>query len=267
MKNLIKIIGLASLTLFACEKVVDIDVPFEQSKLVVNSILNPDSIFSLHISKSQYILDNTALEIIQDAKVKVFEGNELIGEPLHTQNGIYKLEGVKPEIGKTYTITAERAGMKKAQAMQKVLPKIETVNGKVDTLRDYGYGLDVSFEINLQDPAASKNYYMIRIYSEDIWYDYREYQEGQQNEPKKVPYWSPLSLESPDPSLERVCFSDCGFLVNDEFFDGKSYKLKFTAYASNYNHENPEEDQVERNLYLALYHISESAYLYIVQVS
>lgn len=261
MKKILIITAILSLGLVSCEKVVDIDVPYEVPKLVINSLLNPDSSFSVHLSKSQYILDNALLQNLTDAKVRVYDGDNLLGEPQHTQNGKYILEGVRPVTGKTYTIKAEMAGMEPAKATEKVLPVVMVLEESLDTLNDNNeHSIVYSAEFKIQDPAADKNYYMIRLYSEETGYYY--YNRQNQEEPEEFIYWRSLNVESPDPSLESNCMSECGLLMDDEFFNGKTYQIKITASDYNSYFSPHGDEQKENSIYLVLYNISESAYLY-----
>lgn len=241
--------------ILSCEKAVDIDVPFETPKLVLNGFLNPDSSISVHVSKSQFILDEAELQNITDATVRVYEEGQFLGDLKHKENGLYKLEGIFPKAGKEYTIQAEKSGFASVKAQQTVLEAVTPLNLKMDTLQADEYGQSqVKIEFEVKDPAEEKNFYFIRIFEKGIgvFYTY----EGDTIE---EPYFNSPNLESPDPILESYCptWNGCGLLISDDYFDGKSYRLKLIAKAY-YSYR----DTKNQEFYLVFYHVPESFYLF-----
>lgn len=71
------IIALSALVFGACETVVDIDLPVEPTRLVVNSFISPDSTVGVRISKSKYVLDRAnSFTLVNDAQVTLFEDGQ-----------------------------------------------------------------------------------------------------------------------------------------------------------------------------------------------
>lgn len=244
-----------ALSLFACEKVVDVDVPFEDPSLVVNGFLNPDSSFEVHLSKSKFILDHAELRNITDARVSIYEGEQKLGDLQHQENGYYLLEHIKPAFGKQYTLKAEREGFAPISVSEQVLRSIPPLDVKAEKLPnedEYQYQTRYRFTFELEDPAAEKNYYLLRAYEKRTGQYYN--QKGELID--EYTYWNNLSLESPDPSLEEICMGSCDFLLADTFFDGKTYKVSLNGSSYYWGGEEKQE------VYMALYHISETAYLY-----
>ena len=80
LKYLKPIIYISSIIIFLsnCEKVIDIDIPERDRKIVINGFINPYSLFSVNISKSLNILDVTEVKFLNDVTVNVYENNQFI---------------------------------------------------------------------------------------------------------------------------------------------------------------------------------------------
>ena len=90
------LIFLCSILIFSCqEQVVELEIPGHTSFLVVNGILDTDSIMSLHVSNSVGAFQQGQISSISDANVLLYENNNLLGEmsvDFNTQDSIYILE-------------------------------------------------------------------------------------------------------------------------------------------------------------------------------
>ena len=248
-----------------CEKAVDVDVPFESPKLVLNGFMNPDSSFSAHISKSQFVLDRADLKNIPDATVRIYEGENLLGEMEHQEEGLYKLPDIFPEPGKTYTIQAEKAGFAEVNAKEIVLNPLNISDFKYDTtgVKEIGE-IKVAYEFTLHDPAGEKNYYLLRLTEKGLRKTYYGLNsETEEPEWKWLPYVHLLSTESADLLMESYCvgFSGCGFFLRDDFLDGKDYRIKLTSRY--YKNQHDRDNFKDVSYYFAIYQISETYYRYL----
>lgn len=265
MKKIVFTIGCLLAVLSGCEKAVDVDVPFEDPKLVLNGFMNPDSSFTVHVSKSQFVLDMAELKNITDASVRIYEGDRLLGEMVHQTEGLYRLEGVFPEPGKTYSIQAEKQGFNPVNATEKVLRAVILSDLKIDTVKVEDFGaIRMDYDFSLEDPAGEKNYYLIGVTEKGMEkYSEGRFEPGKEPEWKWRPYSRTMRTESTDPLLENYClgYNGCGLLMTDEFIDGKAYriKLKVDSYNSGYNQEYNKDVET----FLTVYQIPESYYRYI----
>lgn len=245
--------------MISCEKVVDIDVPFEKPMLVLNGFLNPDSSISVHVSKSQFILDEAELKNITDATITVFEEDKLLGQLMHQENGYYTLSEVKPQTGKSYEIKAEKSGLPSVSASHQVLSKVIPSNLKIDTIAydEYG-GTKLGIEFIVDDQEGQDNFYIVKVLEKGIGVYYQWYGKDERDTIRE-PYSIAYEIESSDPILESFCldWNSCSLIVSDDYFDGKSYRFKITARSLGYY---PEKEEVET--FLVLYHIPESLYLF-----
>ena len=65
---------------FSCETVVELDVPAHDPLLVVNGIIETDSVASVFISNSLGAFDQGEINPIDDANVFLYENGSLVGE-------------------------------------------------------------------------------------------------------------------------------------------------------------------------------------------
>jgi len=86
----------------SCEK--DVTFDFDHNpKLVLNCILNPDSIVSASLTLSESLDSIANFVPVKGAEIVLFEGNDIFGVLEPTENGHYNLDK-KPKTGKTYKI-------------------------------------------------------------------------------------------------------------------------------------------------------------------
>ena len=98
---------LISLCLGSCEKyVTDFDFEKKEARLVINALLNPDSIVTVHISTSKTLNPPRPSYYLTEAEVMVYENGKLLGTMLHDSMGYYLLPDVRPQAGATYRIEA-----------------------------------------------------------------------------------------------------------------------------------------------------------------
>ncbi|MBW8048904.1 MAG: DUF4249 domain-containing protein [Cytophagales bacterium] len=225
--------------LFACEMIVDVDLPPYDSQLVANCFFNPDTLFEVHVSHSLGILDTGTLDNIENAKVEILENGQVISVLSHTGGGIYSSTGVYPSAGQPYSLKVEASGYESIGALDAVPLAIPIISV---TLKDSVYvgeldGTYAETTIKFNDPVSADNFYAIEIWQYDSIDGYRY----------------TISLSTIDPSVANEQYSS-RILFSDIIFDGKTYDLKvyFDSYILTQN----------RKLYVRLNSISKAYYLY-----
>jgi len=83
------LLGIAAL-LFSCEKKIPFDDEVNQSKLVLNESFSPGTNFVVHVSNSLSVIDAAELRGIENAEVKLYQGDVLLETMVHTENGFYQ---------------------------------------------------------------------------------------------------------------------------------------------------------------------------------
>ncbi len=253
---------LASLVFIGCETVIDVDIPLEPAKLVINSTLIAEQPFRVHLSSSQHILDNSDYKNITGAAVKIYEDGQLLTTLPDSTNGMYISDTFMPKAGKQYRIEVEKNGFDKVTADEMFPEKpAKIVNIKIDTveINDFGYiEQRLEFDIGIDD-SNDENYYELIIIQENYYFEY----DYSQNPPTKID--STLSfykiyLESNDPSLEEFQNSGQSIFFDDGLFNGKKYRIKVSTYFNQY----PDYEGGSENIkyMVVLRNTSESYYLY-----
>src|SRR3972149_3677368 len=77
----------------------DVDIPEIGNKMVINSIINPDSLFKINLSKTYSSLETDYLQFIflDSAKVSIYENDRLIEDLIYTGEGVYTSTYLKPK--------------------------------------------------------------------------------------------------------------------------------------------------------------------------
>lgn len=167
----------------SCESIIDFNGETKAPLLVVNSILQPDSIIVVQITKSKFFLSsNQNFPAVRDATVKVTV-NDIVKETLtHIGEGYYKSNIVVKENDRVQ-ISAEAPDMDIVKSQATVQPKITIIS--IDTVwiksdeNDSYYSKEIydntsyevigtrefgTFKINVKfkDNSDTRNYYRLR---------------------------------------------------------------------------------------------------------
>ena len=238
------------LFLFSCEKVVDLNIPEHTPMLVVNGMLDTDSIPSIFISSSQGAFSNNPIPgCILDANVLLYEDDVLLGQmmldanqvdtfmiledswygQINTESISYYTYDINPKAGSTYSIDVSHTDYESVYATTTIPNNIELIDFNViDNASDtsiYNATLNVVF----QDNANQNNYYRIRLFLQTEG----EYWEQDSSDYEVVRKRSSLPLYSNDPSLSQgipwdgYTFSGPTALFNDNLFNGQEKEISF----------------------------------------
>lgn len=165
MKNIFFCIFII-ISLLSCTKEIPLKTKDFNTILIVNSIICPDSVFKVHVSKSIAVTSTENREI-NTAKVSLFANGIFVDSLLSKGNGIYSL-WVTPEIEKKYELKVEADGFKDISA-------IETIPGPA-TIIDFSYTPNTGYDYNDQsdlndlcitfnDDGNRNNYYEMLFYT------------------------------------------------------------------------------------------------------
>jgi len=156
-------IGLAML-LSACEKREEISLPYEGDKIVVNTLIQPDSVVYIRVTRSvpSSVYDDAGYKDISGAAVTLTSGDGAVW-PLQTQ--VIK--------GLSYYVSDRKAVLGQQYKVAVTAPDLQAVTG-MDTLPPaplaYNAGAQRSssrVQFTLKDHPASADYYRVRIYMTD----------------------------------------------------------------------------------------------------
>ena len=95
MKLLVIIILAISIIFYSCEKTVEIPIPDNGRKLVVNSFFEADNSLTVSLTKSKYILDASYnFDFVSNAAISLYENNVLLEKLIEINGGMYTSNSV-----------------------------------------------------------------------------------------------------------------------------------------------------------------------------
>lgn len=116
---------IAIIILHSCSSVeIDYIKPITAKKLVAYCFFNPDSIWTVQVSKLGSITDVESENLlVNNAIVTIYENEKLIDTLKIKKNGYYtSVSNLKPEYNKTYQLQVECNGFEKIKSTQESLP-------------------------------------------------------------------------------------------------------------------------------------------------
>lgn len=246
-----------------------ISLPDTGRKIVLNGLINSDSLICVSVSKSIYVSDSDMVgKDLDNAKVYLYQDGLLIDSLKHDFKvnywnifGNYSSKKVKPVPGKEYRIVAKVPGLPDVSATA-ILPnpvKIEKVDTTAIRFVTYRVIIDgkeyISYEdalkcnIQFSDPLDETNYYLFEVFYKISY---------------QIPIYSRY-FTCKDPVVEEYMYDGeinsgqeqlIGVVFSDKVINGKTYSLTLPISGSTTN--GPREV-----IYFRLYSISENYYKYI----
>jgi hypothetical protein len=268
MKKLFIALYILPFVLISCEKELDINLPDTEKHIVVNGMINPDSLFRIRVSKSRNILDTSQFEYLSNASVKLYTDgiNEL--NMISMENGYFG-GNFYPEIGKRYTITVDYPPINSVSTevtLKEPVPILELDTTMETIITDYGDGWAdtahyVYIDLTLKDNSTTNDFYFLSITSLQPWYDYSS------GSPVFMGYQEYSEyIDSQDPSLRRdnntyALDGSQGKIFSDELFNGDEHTFQITLYLSKYYYNiNPMDIST---YYIKLYTVSEDLFKFV----
>ncbi|SHM18681.1 DUF4249 domain-containing protein [Chitinophaga sp. CF418] len=156
---------LLAIVMTACEKESRIPIPYDGDKLVLNSLIQPDSLIYIRVTKSKPVKEygNLRFPEVPGAAVVIQEDGRTLPTPewrVINGKGYYVSQGVAGA-GKQYTVSVSYTGLASVEATDSTpgAPDIKDASAQKASNR---------VKFSLKDNIAEKNYYRIRIYNADI---------------------------------------------------------------------------------------------------
>ncbi len=159
------LIVLISLSHFftSCEKYLEFDEEIKEPKIVVNSIIHPDSVFKVHLSRSLSVIDNGDLTSIENGTVEIYNENGALIETLtHNQYGEYR-GNLNPSEGQTYQLKVSAIGYESVSAIDYIPSLVNISNVDTTGVENIDGFKELKLEVSFQDPQNIQNYYQIEI--------------------------------------------------------------------------------------------------------
>lgn len=161
IKYILLLIG--SLILYSCEKIININLPYEGDKIVLNSLIQKDTNIFVRVTVSSPVQKESKFRECEGAKVDVYE-NEVLKETLTSEyynNKLYYKSTFKAIEGAKYKFKVIVKGLDTVSCESILPPKPSfEVIGK-DVASDESFA---KIKIKIRDSANIHNYYRLRIY-------------------------------------------------------------------------------------------------------
>ena len=235
----------------ACQKELDIDLPEADIHLVLNGMLEKDSIIQINVGRSRCALDDSNTQsYVETANVEVFENGTSLGKLTHREVGWYELTGstVKARTEYRFVVTKDD----KTAAVTTTVPFGESVI-TVDTSSVISEWGDKQYflKININDVANVENFYGFSI-RERHWMHRYDTHTGELTQYDDL---NSGHLYSDDPAVLNAWYTK-DLVISDDFFDGKEYSFlaSFGLYAY-------DEDSVR--IYMDYKEITKDYYTYL----
>lgn len=260
------------------------DIEFRGSeadpKIVVYSLLQPDSVITVSVARSHTVFDERYVpEQITDAVVRLYQDNVLLGTLTYVapepQPGYYQVtpyskyvsDEIKPVYGSTYRIEVEEEGLAPVSAETKLPAQVPVIRiDTMETVQQEGNVVLIT-KIKFCDPAGTDNLYRLKVWSKT----------GVYFGDKTVPYdpMQPVFVNNMDcsyatsdeplitPQQEDDVFGmflqNSYNLFTDELISGKEYDLTLKINQVSHN-----ADYFEfSHIYIELQSLTEGLYLYL----
>lgn len=273
MKKYSFYILIISFSFISCYKDLDLEKYRPEPKIVLNSVVSPDTVIMASVSKTVFFTDIKERNIsINDATVSLYINNEFKETMLWVDNdklpnkGIY-MSNIKPHTGDLIKIVAS-SSLGEVWAEDKMPDQIPIQNikmtyrtisdpnsvitnpdGSVTTAKKY----EIMYHITFTDDIKSKNYYCIKIENLNVYqplglidYSLDEVFKAQQS-----------FIDGT--STNKLIEGQGGRTFSDDIINGKTYTMIIRETSESYNYE------WGKNLYrkINLFSVSESYYKYL----
>ncbi|MDN5201359.1 DUF4249 domain-containing protein [Fulvivirgaceae bacterium BMA10] len=206
--------------LVSCETVVDVKIPQSKPQIVLNAFINPDSTFKADISASRNILDDSNFKWINGADIKLYDGDQLMGTFSESENGSYRLDDVKPQVGKMYRIEASKDQYQSVYAESMIpIEKARIQSALISSEMKEGYE-QFFLEIEIDDKAG-ENFYELVVWRYNRTYTFQGYELIATDSTLMRVY-----IDSEDVAIDDFQDSGSSLVFSDVLFEGKTHKLK-----------------------------------------
>lgn len=158
----------------SCEKRLEIDAPEHESKIVVNSIFNPDSTFEVEVTRTKAITAAQGPNYIPNAVVEIFEDGVLLESLQFRRVGVkgsYKASVAMPKTAHDYTVQVSAPNYTAVSSLNTIPRKVEVVDAAMENQVVNGTKVEADLVFDFQDESSEMNYYHVVLYRPMLKYN------------------------------------------------------------------------------------------------
>lgn len=245
------IILLSGYVFLSCSKTIDYPYESSSNKVVVNCILNPDSIVSISLTiPNTYPTENDSFTVIKNAVIKFFE-NEMFIDYLifNNETDSYELD-FNPKVAENYSVSISMSGQPEISA-HTYIPNDFIFYSCLQPLKQNQYINEVATRLSSLQKDES---YWVYFLSDDYSY-YRNIQKGRDPGYKTGPFVHGISSYNRIFDDFNSLFSKYGYLEYDyiirlpyldhEFYDFGIFSSNFALWPNRPESINWQKDKFQ----------------------
>jgi len=260
---------ISGILVIGCTMVVDLDVPFNNPGLVVNSFFSADSVWQVEVSHSRFILENhrnSEFRMEENAKVEIFEDDKPLGLLEHKGNGIYASSEKKPEMGRSYKIRVESPGYPVSEGSDRLPSEVPIQRVEVSRFETANDNDLRRLRLTIDDPAGENNFYLLTAVNVETLHGPNNTERYVLTRTIRLGSSDPAQV-GPDPQTSEMGYFNDGILFTDRLFDGKQYVMTVEFEKGQYEYStlerNPNHQYYASGEYVFyLLSLSEASYRY-----
>jgi hypothetical protein len=207
----------------SCEKTVNIPLPDEANKLVLNLLMNKDSIMMARVSVSERMNMFQQTPEIKNAVVNLYENGtfkETLTPYVYSSRTYYRSKTL-PQAGVTYKVTAAVPGYTDVAGSDQIPDTVELGEMRLTVAQANSWQAKATISAQWHDDPAVQNYYRVRLYYIHEWVD----QNGNGSRQKIQQYFE---AEEANLAIWGDKMRD-EFYTTDALFNGRSPRFTFRA--------------------------------------
>jgi Domain of unknown function (DUF4249) len=246
----------------ACEKKVEVNIPYDGDKLVLNSLFTADSNLYARVFVSKKVTSSNNFSSPSSALLTLFENNVSVGNfsTVNIFGTQYYKSPITAKAGKSYKIIAASPTYITVEGVDSVpqvaqvqIQSVSIISAANNTTSDF----DRKLKFVLDDDATKENFYLIKIFAADT--------NRTATGPRFIftngtQYGFSCEIEglNTNPISALNNFGEQEVFITDETFNGKNITLtaNFDQYGGSYSHYALEVTSLSKSTYRYLKSVS-----------
>ena len=231
-----------ALFICSCEKDIDLKIPTEPTKLVVQSVFSPDRPLQISLTESLVTGSRSEFLTVTDASIELFEDNQFIQKLAYESSangkGFYHSSDQIPKIGSTYKIIVQAEGHPEVHSESKI-PSSRPTNLHFQMLGMSGNEFKRFCRVKFEDISSDKNYYHLVLRSRRVDWTVEPgadtvFQESAFTEillnPTNTDNGDLIQIDSEADFFTSYLGGFRGLLFSDETFNKGTFQLDFEVF-------------------------------------